>query len=198
VQLTTSDGERLDADLADSLTMEPIGDVVICHPHPLFGGNRFNIVVETLFTALPATGFRALRFDFRSTHGDGVDERLDVVAAIDALDALDEPTSRPMFLVGYSFGAAVALNTRHRRIDAMVAIAPPLTTMSASEPTVPTLVITPRHDQFCAPEEAAAIVASWPGAEFQILDAADHFLSGSVADAAEQTSSWLVERTRRS
>jgi alpha/beta superfamily hydrolase len=190
VQLTTSDGHVLDADIAEPPDgAQVLGGVVVCHPHPLYGGNRFDNVVEALFRALPAGGFTTLRFDFRRDHGDGTAERLDVVAA---LDALRETGAAPLLVAGYSFGAAVALGTVDDRIAALAVVAPPLTMLPAETPSVPTLVLTPEHDQFCPPEAARAIVGAWPTAELEIIESADHFLVGSAAGIAERVTGWLT------
>ena len=91
LSIATMDGLDLEADLA--LPDEIRGAVVLCHPHPQYGGDRFNTVVEALFRALPSAGFAALRFDFRGVnnsegrHGGGVDERMDALAALEAATA---------------------------------------------------------------------------------------------------------------
>ena len=186
--LQTSDGHQLAADLAEAQG-DRRGAVVVCHPHPLYGGNRFNNVVDALYGALPPAGFRTIRFDFRAAHDKGVGERLDVVAAIDAV-AVDDV---PLFVVGYSFGALVALATTDERARGIVAIAPPLS--EASEPpAVPTLVLSPSHDQFCPADRAEPIVASWPQADFVAIESADHFLNGRTAVVAERTVAWLSAR----
>ena len=101
---------------------------MLLHPHPRFGGDRFNAVVAALFRSLPAAGITALRFDFRpgagADGGDLADERLDTVAALDALAA--HVPGLPLFVVGYSFGAAVGLGVDAPGGDGPVAIAPPL------------------------------------------------------------------------
>lgn len=189
-QLTTADGHVLAADV-DEPDGPVRGAVVVCHPHPLYGGNRHNMVVDAVFRTLPTTGFRALRFDFRAEHGDGVAETADVVAAIDAVTA-GQAVDIPVFVVGYSFGAGVALRTADRRIRAVVAIAPPLPTMPVDPPpTVPVLVLTPRHDQYCPPDVAEPIVATWPDAEIDIVESADHFLAGHTAAVARHAVAWL-------
>jgi len=189
VQLTTSDGHLLDADIAEPPEgVDVLAAVVVCHPHPLYGGNRFNNVVEALFRALPAAGFTTLRFDFRGDHGDGKAERLDVIAA---LDALDETGAAPLLVAGYSFGAAVALGTADDRIAALAVIAPSLTMLPSAVPSVPTLVLAPEHDQFCPPDAATAIVDAWPDAELEIIESADHFLAGSTTRVAERFTGWL-------
>jgi alpha/beta superfamily hydrolase len=188
--LRTADGQTLAADLA-----APPGDVrggvVVCHPHPLYGGNRFHPVVDALFRALPAAGFRTLRFDFRAAHDGGAAERLDLVAALDALSG-GEPPARPLFVAGYSFGALVALTTDDERIAGVVAIAPPLTA-EASVHDGAALVLSPRHDQFCPPERAAAITGSWPDTTVDAIEGADHFLVGAAAAVAERTVAWLTQ-----
>ena len=39
--------------------------IVICHPHPLRGGNMLNNVVVALAEAFAADGFAVLQFNFR-------------------------------------------------------------------------------------------------------------------------------------
>jgi alpha/beta superfamily hydrolase len=189
VQLTTGDGHLLEGDVADRPDGgAPLGNVVLCHPHPRLGGDRFNVVIEALFSVLPAAGFRTLRFDFRRGHGDGVAERLDVVAALDVLAALGP---EPMVSIGYSFGAAVALGTADGRVRAIVAIAPPLSAMPVRAPEVATLVLCPRHDQFCPPETIEPIVRDWDLAELAVVESADHFLAGRTAAVADEVVEWL-------
>jgi hypothetical protein len=188
LHLVTADGHRLQADLAPAVGAVR-GAVVICHPHPQFGGDRFNPVVDAVFRALPPAGWHALRFDFRAAHGHGVDERFDVVAALDALT--ERFPGAALHLVGYSFGAAVALATGDPRVRSIVAIAPPLTHMSGGAPTVPTLVLAPQHDQFCPPDAAGAATAAWPDVAVEPIAMADHFLAGRTSAVADRVVSWL-------
>ena len=195
-QLTTSDGHHLAADLALPDGPDIVGAAVLCHPHPQYGGSRFNTVVTALFDALPAAGYAALRFDFRSKFGGGVGERLDVIAALDHLDTVDVLTTIPRFVVGYSFGAAVALTTSDARITGLVAIAPPLAMMPADDPGLPTLVLTPRHDQFSPPETTEPVVTGWSDVEFDVIESADHFLAGHTAVLTRRVVDWLDRRCR--
>ena len=189
-QLTTSDGHSLTADLAmpDAGLR---GGVVVCHPHPQYGGSRFSIVVEAVFTRATPAGLAALRFDFRGDHGGGDDEVLDVVAALDTL--ADAAPAAPLAVVGYSFGAAVALRTDDARIAACAAIAPPLAMMPVP-PVRPTLVLTPRHDQFSPPDATTPIIESWADTTFEVIESADHFLAAHAGDAADRSIAWLTER----
>lgn len=61
--------------------------VVIPHPHPLYGGDMFNSVVETLYHVYQENGYTTLRFNFRGigksqgSYGKGAGEQKDVLAA---------------------------------------------------------------------------------------------------------------------
>ena len=114
--LATSDGVILEAERAT-----PAGasraSVVLCHPHPQYGGTMRSIVIGALFDALPADGFTVLRFNFRGVerstgaHDDGEGELLDVQAAVDAAADDRAPTDEPLVLAGWSFGADMTLAT---------------------------------------------------------------------------------------
>jgi alpha/beta superfamily hydrolase len=188
VQLATTDGHHLAGDLAEAHG-DAAGAVVVCHPHPLRGGDRFNTVVEAMFVALPTSGFHVLRFDFRAEHGEGVAELLDVVAALDHL--AERYPALALHTAGYSFGAVVSLNVDDDRIVSKVAVAPPLSHMAVDPPRQPTLVLVAEHDQFCPPSAAEPIVATWPDATVEIITSADHFLAGRANAAADAAAAWL-------
>ena len=190
ITLDTIDGLRLDGDLIAS--PGPHGAVVVCHPHPLYGGDRFNPVVDAVARAAAAHGWAAVRFDFRGvnesegTHGGGIDERLDVAAAIDMVSML---TDGPIWLIGYSFGAMVVLSVTHPRIDGWVAIAPPLAAMPgdvlAATDHRPKHVLVAGHDQFSPPEATLPLLATWENTTHAELGTADHFLAGHLGAVGE-------------
>jgi uncharacterized protein len=197
VHLTTADGQILDGDLLvapTSATAGPAPVAVVCHPHPQFGGDRHNPIVDAVFRRLSEAGVHSLRFDFRGSYGGGVSERLDVIAAVDHL--ADRFPGSTVHVVGYSFGAAVALAVDDSRIASKVAVAPPLRTMPVVAPSGPTLVLVPAHDQFCPPAAAAEIVDRWPEVELEVIDMTDHFLVGRARAVADRVAQWLVARSR--
>src|SRR5262245_31331987 len=99
---------------------------VVCHPHPQYGGDMDNAVVVALARRLARDGIVALRFDFGPFSG-GDEEVNDARVALDAL-ARHLPPGAPRALVGYSFGAWVALRAASEGAPAarIVAVGPPL------------------------------------------------------------------------
>lgn len=197
-EFSAADGARLVGDLA--LPATPRMAAIICHPHPQYGGDRFNNVVTALFAALAPADIAALRFDFRDEFSGGAGERLDALAAIDDVAAMVPGV--PIVALGYSFGAMVALGLDDARITALGLVAPPLAmTPDVAAPTVPTLVLVPAHDQFSPPAVSAPIVARWAalaGAPIddRTIEMADHSLVGHTGAVADQITAWLSPRRR--
>ena len=198
VMIDALDGVQLRADLAR--VDGAAAGVVLTHPHPLYGGDRFNPIVDTLFGMLPAAGLSTIRFDFRGvnesegTHDDGDSERLDVAAAVELLAFVDPDA--PVWLVGYSFGALVALNVVDPRVVGWIAIAPPLAafpgrTLAATDHR-PKLLLVPQHDQYSPPATTAEIIEPWQATEMRTIDSCDHFLVGRVRPIAETVGAHLT------
>lgn len=195
------ESETIEFETADGITL--VGDVIVpadaraaaivCHPHPQYGGNRHNPVVEALYTHLADAGVAALRFDFRASFDDGRGERVDAEAAL--AEMRRRAAHAATFALGYSFGAMIALGLTDDGLAGKVLVAPPLGHMAGSEPGgTPTLVLTPTHDQFTPPDVAEPIVASWTGSDYEVIPSCDHFLAGRASFVAERAVRWVDER----
>ena len=85
--LETSDGVRLEHELGPPPAGAPRGVAVVCHPHPLRGGDMHNHVVMAISRAARDSGLVALRFNSRGTgrsggdHGGGAREAVPAPAA---------------------------------------------------------------------------------------------------------------------
>ncbi|MSQ28840.1 MAG: alpha/beta fold hydrolase [Dehalococcoidia bacterium] len=94
--------------------------VVICHPHPLYGGTMQNNVVSALALVLAGLGFGVLRFNFRGIgrsqgqHTKGEGEAFDTEGAVGWLTVQPGCDPARVGLVGYSFGAGVSLTVAGR------------------------------------------------------------------------------------
>jgi len=172
------------------------GGAVITHPHPLFGGSMANNVVLTAVRALAARGMSALRFNFRGVgrstgiYGGGLEETEDVAAA---LKFLKSRTPGPHYVVGYSFGAAVASRALLTGLaaDGAIFVAPPIAFMDLSFlPEVPglRLIIVGDRDELCPLASLQALMAESqppPGerpAEVRVIEGADHFFGNGEAE----------------
>ncbi len=184
--LATADGVSLEAERAvpDGTSR---ATVVLCHPHPQYGGTMRSIVIGALFGALPDGGFTVLRFNFRGverstgTHDEGRAELLDVQAAVDAAAEV-RTHDEPLVLAGWSFGADMTLATHDDRIAAWIGIAPPLrfrTDFDAvAQDARPKLLVLGQHDEFRAPESVVEATADWNATELDVIAGASHFFVG--------------------
>jgi len=177
-----------------------LGQAVILHPHPLYGGSMHNNVVEALREGALAAGWGALRFNFRGvggsggSHDQGRGEQDDVAAAA---RWLAEAHPGPLALMGYSFGTLVgaAAAARLPGLAAGVWVAPPLA-MGELAPwppdAGPLLLIAGDQDEF-GRLEALEAYASGLGARARLLalEGADHFYWGLESVLERETAAWL-------
>jgi alpha/beta superfamily hydrolase len=104
----------------DRPTAAPLGLVVVCHPHPQFGGTLDNKVVQTIARACLELGWASVRFNFRGVGGsegvwdEGRGEVDDALAVLNTWHARDDFAAKPFLLAGFSFGGLVAVEAAHR------------------------------------------------------------------------------------
>ncbi len=181
---------------------EPAGTgVVICHPHPLYGGDMNNNVVVAVSKALVEKGIYALRFNFRGVgkstgkQGDGTGEKEDALAAVSFLSKYEDIDGNRLGLVGYSFGGAIALDAgmEEQKVKAMAAISP-AGLPQFSESSKPRLVVSGGQDMLVPASTIAEyeekIVGNGEGS-VQLIKEADHFWWGYENKAAGLIVSFL-------
>jgi alpha/beta superfamily hydrolase len=103
----------------DAPAGEPVGTVVVCHPHPQQGGTMDNKVVQTLARAFLQLGWRSVRFNFRgigASEGSWDEGRGEVDDALAVIAAFRE-AGKPFMLAGFSFGAYIASTAATRLAD---------------------------------------------------------------------------------
>jgi alpha/beta superfamily hydrolase len=193
------DGPALEARLAP--LANPKGGFVVCHPHPLYGGDLDNPVVIRAAEVAQAAGYATLRFNFRGAgtsegvHDKGRGEQEDVRAAMAAL-ATHLPAGSRVGVMGYSFGAAMAARaTRPSVPEAPLGlIAPPLGMYDFDFlQTSPgrLLLVAGTADAYC-PVEALHRLAAITSAEERIVEGADHFFFGKLYPLGEVIGAWLA------
>jgi len=192
---------------------------LICHPHPLGGGNLHNKVVYHAMKVLndPAwgLGWPVLRFNFRGTGlsegaHDGVAETGDVLAG---MDWLEREFRLPLVVAGFSFGAAMALRacclsgTTRRDVRAFIALGLPTTAQGPAYQysflrdsflqnlTTPKLFLSGDRDQFAPVEQLTQVAASAAEPKRLILiPGADHFFTDRLEAMQRALAGWLKEQ----
>jgi alpha/beta superfamily hydrolase len=179
----------------EALLDAPVGDAagmaVICHPHPQHGGTMHNKVVHTIARAFARCGYTALRFNFRGTEGsegafdNGRGELEDALAAIEWLQ--NRYHTGPLWLAGFSFGAAIAIRAAAAvEVDGLITVAPAARRFAAGltrQPNCRWLIIQGDEDELVDVEETLDWVNDLePGPELLVLPGAEHFFHGRLND----------------
>jgi alpha/beta superfamily hydrolase len=164
--------------------------VIITHPHPLYGGDMYNPVVESIARAYKSKDYTTLRFNFRGvgnsrgSYGDGPGEKQDVLSAV---SYLKENGSDPIDLAGYSFGAWVIalLGCSDISNGNMLMVSPPVAFIEFKNigplPCLK-LVVTGDRDDIAPAGRIQTMIPNWkPEAQFEKIEFADHFYSGALA-----------------
>jgi hypothetical protein len=187
---------------------------LVCHPHPLGGGTMHNKVVYHAMKTLngPEWGLNwpVLRFNFRGvglSQGvhDGDAESGDVLAAT---AWLENEYKRPLVVVGFSFGAAMALaaccgcSQTRPAVRALAALGLPVraedrtyTYPFLADCTLPKLFLSGASDQYAPTAELVDVVASAAEPKrLVLLPRADHFFTSQLEPMQTALNGWLKEQ----
>lgn len=176
--------------------------VVVTHPHPLYGGDMNNNVVEAVCRAYQDKGYSTLRFNFRGVgqseggYDEGIGEQDDVEAALDYLSDLGK---EGIDLAGYSFGSwvnALGIN-RYKKVKRVIMISPPVDLMDFSfliNNAKIRLVITGSEDEIADYRSIEERAPSWNSeAIFKVIKGADHFYSRSTGELQKTIDEFLEQ-----
>ena len=214
--------ERITFETSDALRLEgemraPDGparaSAVLCHPHPRQGGSKDHPLLWAIRNELSARGFMVLSFNFRGVmgsdgvYGGGVAEVMDVVAAVGRA-RVEAPSDAPTLVVGWSFGANVALREAmdDERVSALALIGLPLAEPNLDLPPLPdlpardqlkafrrpVLLLAGAADPFCPVPELNTLGRQLPSATVEIVNGTDHFLWKREREAARTVGAFAV------
>lgn len=180
--------------------------VVLCHPHPLYGGSMYNNVIMALASALPMKGIIAFAFNFRGVgrsqgrFDNGIGEKEDVQAAVDWLILQPEVDAGNIGMSGYSFGASVALpEARHDlRVRALALISPALLDESKIaqlvDYPVTKFIISGDADEYIPINQLEQMKQKTADPKkFEIVSGVNHFWHGYEAIMAEKVAAFFSE-----
>ena len=176
-------------------------NAVLCHPHPLYGGNMHNNVVQTARQAFAGLGWRTLRFNFRGTGASGGHPAQGLKDAEDLIgisEYLNARSPGPIDFAAYSYGAWATMEAIRMGLtpDSIILISPPLDFISFDGlklPDVPRLVTIGNHDDFCSIESLEKWLSSQPGptVTLEIFPGVDHFYWGAERDLSAKIEAFL-------
>jgi len=183
----------------------PFPAAIVCHPHPLYGGNMDNNVIGNITETLTRASLVSFKFNFRGVggskgkFGQGIGERKDVEAAITFLRTIKEVDSERIGLAGYSAGAGFALpvGCKDTRVKALVAVSPPLSIFDfdflKSYPK-PKLLISGNRDDLIPVKQFLEFCQSLPEPkECEGVEGADHFWWGYESSLAAKVTAFFTE-----
>jgi uncharacterized protein len=177
--------------------------VVVTHPHPLYGGEMRNTVVDAVVRAYAEKGYATLRFNFRGVgqsqgaYEEGVGEQADVSAAVAHLVGRG---CKAIDLAGYSFGSWVNAQCIEQvsEVGRMVMVSPPVAFMDFSffkQCQRLGLVIAGSEDDIAPPSMIQEMLPAWnPEAAYTVIRGADHFYGGKTAEITTIISDWLGQQ----
>jgi len=193
---------ELEAILESPGDAEIHGVAVVCHPHPQHGGTMHNKVAHTLARSFVRSNFAVLRFNFRGTEGsdgvydNGVGELEDALAAMAWIR--QQKAEGPLWLAGFSFGAAIAVRAAVARdVDGLISVAPAIYRFAGNldaQPDCPWLIIQGDEDELVEIDETVEWVDSLdPGPELLVMPGAEHFFHGRLHELREAVMAFVAD-----
>ena len=180
------------------------GVAVICHPHPLYGGNLDNKVVFTLARVFQEAGIIAVRFNYRGigasdgSYGEGRGELADLAAVMDWVR--QQLPGLPITAAGFSFGGAIAAAYARDHADqlcAVVLVSPAIGHYGfehADHVDVPVLLLQGEADETLPPEIAYRWAAESGSGDVSLVRLAEtgHFYHGKLTELKQCVKTWLA------
>ena len=177
--------------------------VVLCHPHPPYGGNMQNNVVVAAQQAFAGQGWGTLRFNFRGVGksggraAQGTKDAEDLLAVAEYLRA-NHPGH--VDFAAYSYGAWATMEALRLGLspDLLALISPPLDFIPFSGLELPdrnTLITLGNQDEFCSVESLKKWLSTQPNASratVEILAYGDHFYWGLEQELSAKIAAFLT------
>jgi alpha/beta superfamily hydrolase len=173
--------------------------VVICHPHPLYGGSMHSPVPLSVAKTLSDRARETVawaRFNFRGVgssggvYDDGAGETDDALQVMAHLRSLAPRV--PLALCGHSFGSWIAMRAASRDpdagVDRVLMIAPSTRFFDFGDEVMAfaglRTIFLGDQDEFCDVDEGRALAAKL-GASIRIFEGFDHHFTKSRRTVAE-------------
>lgn len=202
VTFRARDGVRLEGILQTPPAGGSFPAAAIAHSHSLRdGGHMHAHILRAVAAALARSGIAALRLNFRGVQGsagsfdDGRGELHDLRGALDFLESRRGVDARRLALVGYSFGARVAVPCAlaDPRVKAVATLGLPA--RRYPEPIdlrVPALLLVGGNDATTPPHHVERFHARQPTTTLRVLAETDHYYRGCEEEVADEVAQFLL------
>jgi alpha/beta superfamily hydrolase len=208
VRLRTADNVLLEGELREA-DGDPLGTTVILHAHPQHGGSKDHPVLWAIRNELAGRRrLTALGINFRGIMGSGGEfggGREELMDAAAAVERVRQEAEGPTVLVGWSFGASVAL--RHAltddRVDGLVLLGLPLGESRGRMPALPgpgslerfetpVLLVSGDDDAISPVDALNDLAARLPKAWTLVVPGGGHYFSRREREVAERIGEWVA------
>ena len=178
--------------------------VIVCHSHPMLGGDMSEPVVSAVSQASVREGIVALRFNFRgvgNSQGEftnGSQEGNDVKAALGVMRDWPGVDRKRVAVAGYSAGATIVLDALRqlRGASALVLIAPTLGALRSGRfgrDKRPKIVVAGSEDRVAPSLQIQSVLDECRRpAQFHEVQGADHSMRGHQSEIGEVVADFLV------
>ncbi len=189
-QMLNGPAGKLESILEEPEDREPRHAVLVCHPHPQYGGTMHNKVVYRIARGLRRSGCVVLRFNYRGVnlsegaYDRGNGELEDAQAALAWLRG--RYPELPYSLAGFSFGSRIILRLGCTLPDVERLIAVGFPTVYADRTyledcTKDRVFIHSTHDQYGPQSKLQAVFDRLPQPKKLLwVEAEDHFFKGAL------------------
>lgn len=179
--------------------------LVICHPHPQYGGSMENNVVQAIFHLFKEEGFTVACFNFRGVgqtegvYDNGRGEQQDLMAICNYLLEKRKNVSK-FILCGYSFGAttAGAILGDSEKFIGYIAISYPITLipdfLNGVHISKPKYFLMGENDDFTSMRALQDFYSTLPlPKNIKLYPNVDHFWRGTEKILAKNIFEWYLE-----
>lgn len=178
--------------------------ILVCHPHPQYGGTMANNVVRAVYKQFHELGWPSLRFNFRGVgessgyFDDGIGEQQDVIDAVAFFMHEGDHPPQKIIIIGYSFGACVAgaAVNQIKQVFGYIGISYPFTFIPKFvvhlHNSKPKLFLMGDHDDFTSVEIFDKFYNNLPEPKNrQIFPNIDHFWSEGEDLLTDSIEKWI-------
>ena len=191
----TADGLTLEAELADPTGgRPPHAAVVLCHPHPQYGGTMRSIVISALFEALPRSATPACgSTSAASRAAPAATPRAATSRSTSSPRSTRSRPRRRRYRSCSSPGRSAPTwrsQVADPRVAGWVAIAPPLrfrSSFPAVERRAAEASDLAEHDEYRPPADVQDEVAAWANTTTAVVAGASHFFVGRTDRVTKET-----------